>query len=359
MSIDISPLLEPIPGDNPAGEWLRYEGTYDRIQQARREDDLSLPQGIWKTAPKRANWPEASRLCQAALREQSKDLQIAAWLLEAWLHTEGLAGLRPGLDLIAGLCTRFWDNIYPSLDPDDPAFRLSPIEWIDRKIPLQLKRLPLTAPVGEGARACSYSDWELALHREKERQIEGRGGDDDGITQAQILQSGTLTPPRFFSGLTGALAGALEAADALRALLDRQMGQETGALRALRETLAEMQQLAAQLAGEGPPGAAVTEEPGRDAGGDMDADDEVEVEVVQPAARRGIRSRAEAYRLLQEAADYLLRTEPHSPAPYLVRRAVSWGQKGLPELLQEIVASPQDLRAIYQLLGLRLPESEQ
>jgi len=67
---------------------------------------------------------------------------------------------------------------------------------------------------------------------------------------------------------------------------------------------------------------------------------------------RPIRSRAEAYRRLSEAADYLLRTEPHSPTPYLVKRAVSWGGMTLTELLQEIVRDNTDLLEIYALLGV-------
>ena len=35
--IDVQDLLQPIPGVNPAGESLRYQGTYDRIADARRE----------------------------------------------------------------------------------------------------------------------------------------------------------------------------------------------------------------------------------------------------------------------------------------------------------------------------------
>ena len=66
-----------------------------------------------------------------------------------------------------------------------------------------------------------------------------------------------------------------------------------------------------------------------------------------------IRNRAEAYRRLAEAAAYLLRTEPHSPTPYLVKRAVAWGGMTLTELLQEFVHNPNDLRAIYTLLGIR------
>lgn len=71
-----------------------------------------------------------------------------------------------------------------------------------------------------------------------------------------------------------------------------------------------------------------------------------------------IRNRAEAYRRLNEAAEYLLRTEPHSPTPYLIKRAVSWGRLPLGELLQELVNDNSDLQAIYTLLGMNKGRQE-
>ncbi len=65
-----------------------------------------------------------------------------------------------------------------------------------------------------------------------------------------------------------------------------------------------------------------------------------------------IRSRTEAYRRLSEAADYLLRTEPHSPTPYLVKRAVEWGSMSLPELLEQIVRNEGEMNEIDRLLRL-------
>ena len=63
-------------------------------------------------------------------------------------------------------------------------------------------------------------------------------------------------------------------------------------------------------------------------------------------------SRAEAYQRLAEAADYLLRTEPHSPTPYLVRRAVEWGSMSLSDVLQQIVRNDGEMQEINRLLRL-------
>ena len=45
--IDIDTILTPIPGDNPAGENLRYTPTYDEIIEAKRADDM-LDRGDWE-----------------------------------------------------------------------------------------------------------------------------------------------------------------------------------------------------------------------------------------------------------------------------------------------------------------------
>ena len=68
-------------------------------------------------------------------------------------------------------------------------------------------------------------------------------------------------------------------------------------------------------------------------------------------------SRAEAYRLLALAAEYLTMHEPHSPAPYLVRRAIKWGRMSLAELLRELLRDNADLPTVYTLLGIRDSDS--
>src|SRR5260370_11776609 len=124
--IDIEGLLNPIAGPRPAGDSLRYEGTYDRIQEARRADDPSLSQGIYKTRLKRADWEADASICIEALQSRSKDLQIAGWLLEAWLNLYGFAGVGAGLKLLTGLCAHFWDDLYPSLAVDHVEDRGAP-----------------------------------------------------------------------------------------------------------------------------------------------------------------------------------------------------------------------------------------
>ena len=95
-------ILNPIPGDNPSGQDLRYVPVYDKIKEARREDD-DLNQGAWQRERKVADYSTVIKLAQEAIATQSKDLQLAAWLTEALVKTRRFTGLLDGLTLCHGL----------------------------------------------------------------------------------------------------------------------------------------------------------------------------------------------------------------------------------------------------------------
>jgi type VI secretion system protein ImpA len=76
-------------------------------------------------------------------------------------------------------------------------------------------------------------------------------------------------------------------------------------------------------------------------------------ETAVPPATPGVpQSREDAYRQLASIAQYLLRYEPHSPVPYMIQRALEWGSKPLPELIQELMASDAGGPKLWSMLGL-------
>src|SRR6185436_10729240 len=121
-------LLNPIAGDNPSGANLRYAPVFDKIKEARREED-DAPQGDWKRDRKTADSKTVIKLAGETLATKSKDLQLAAWITEAQLRLEGFSGLRQGLDLIRGLIENFWDTLYPEIEDGDLELRVAPVEW--------------------------------------------------------------------------------------------------------------------------------------------------------------------------------------------------------------------------------------
>jgi type VI secretion system protein ImpA len=347
--IDVEELLQPIPGENPGGESLRYQGTYDRIADARREDDPALSQGIYKSNLKRADWTTVEAISSEALAKRSKDLQIAGWLLEAWLHIHGFAGVTNGLRLLAGLCEQFWDHLYPALDGGDLEGRVAPIDWIDQKLSLKLKQVSLTIPNETGNESYSYIDWESACHFENLAMKDPRALQEAlakiNPTVATFRAAVAATDLSFHVELVADLESAIDACISVEQILDEKCGKEAPSLRQFKEALFGIHQLISQdlhmrveqieTIGE--------EEEFTHEGG------EPEFELWSSGP---IRSRADAYRRLSEAADYLLHTEPHSPTPYLVKRAVEWGTMSLPELLQQIVRNEGELSEIDRLLRL-------
>ena len=65
-----------------------------------------------------------------------------------------------------------------------------------------------------------------------------------------------------------------------------------------------------------------------------------------------VESRAQAYDLIELVASYLAEHEPHSPTPYLLRRAVSWGAMSLPDLMREVLRTEGDTSRFFAMLGL-------
>lgn len=360
--IDIESLLAPISEREPAGEWLRYEGTYDAISEARREDDESLPQGIWQTKLKRADFAKVSQLGQKALRERSKDLQIAVWLCEAWLKLHGIPGLCLGIDLCAGLLSRFWPTLYPLIEDGDASYRLAPIEFLSQKVALRLKEIPLTESVSERP-PLTWNDWERALRNEK------AGAGSEEILPAQFLASASATPSALFAERFAELEALQDCAKRLEAVVLGFEEEQPSVLLSLRNLVTDMRALIGQYAPAAPIAAAHSPDTVPVSGSQdgtspktaesrahgLEASVQPGSEMREESSTGPIRSRAQAYQRLVEAADYLQRTEPHSPVPYLVKRAVAWGNMDLIQLLAELVAGDADRHVIYALLGVKAP----
>jgi type VI secretion system protein ImpA len=143
-------ILDPITPDRPAGADLRWTPEWDRIKEARRADD-DLDAGKWaKKERKAADWSAVRELSVAALKERTKDLQLALWLTEANMRLQGFQGLRDGFRIVRELMVRYWDQgLYPSME-DGPEDRAGPFEWLDSKLVDVFNTLPITARLDGG-----------------------------------------------------------------------------------------------------------------------------------------------------------------------------------------------------------------
>jgi type VI secretion system protein ImpA len=357
--IELQKLIQPVSPENPSGELLRYTPVYDAIRSARRADDANLPQGIWQTKLKKADWEEVRNICLDALQTRSKDLQIGAWLLESCIHLEGFAGVADGMRVLTALCENFWETLYPPIDADDPEYRYGPVVWIDEKLTQTLKLVPITKPKAVEDVSYTWGDWEAAQYQTKvaareKSSSKKSSGDSAGALQGKLTSSISLTPDEFYLDLNQQLSDALLEVDRFELLLMTFDKKQEAALHQMKEMLEAIHYFIREVLSAR--GTDVRIKPSIESKGMVGIpppESEMEINEQREYSSSGpVRSRAQAYQMLAEAADYLMKTEPHSPAPYLVRRAVAWGGMTLGELLQQVLRNPSELGELYRLLGL-------
>lgn len=355
LGTSLEALLAPVPGGAPEGAPAAddQEG-YRRIRHARQEEDASLPLGAWERELKRADWNTAAALSVRALIGQGKDLQLAAWLLEASIARSGYPALAPCLHLIAALFDRYGERLHPQ----DSEHRLNQLVWIGQKLLPSLRRVPITATGSE--REFAWSDWEQALRNEQLRASLGRQRESEieGVTLEQVGAALASTPQGRIQFLLTTIADALQALARLERTVDAHLGADAPGFGPMRDVLERVENvLQAEFRRRGlnvpaPAAAAASdhEEDAHDAG----MSEEQEEHMV-----RGNIDRRDVYAALAEIAQVLERIEPHSPVPYLIRRAVAWGGLNTAELYSEVFVRCGGQINIFELLGLADPVGQE
>jgi type VI secretion system ImpA family protein len=237
-------ILVPIPGENPSGVDLRYDPKlliFDNIKEARRQDD-ELAQGAWQRERKTANYALEVKLAQDALATTSKDLQLAAYLTEGLLQTEGFAGLRQGLNLTYRLLTEFWDTVYPIIEDGDREFRARPLSWIGSFLALPLRSAPL---VSEGYSWFVYKDsrvvgYEDQLKTDKDRKTRAKLIEDGKIGPEVFDKAFAETPTDFYLKAEKDLDGCLQALESLEKFCNENFEDDAPTFGKLKTALTEV-----------------------------------------------------------------------------------------------------------------------
>src|SRR5690349_10667284 len=325
-------LLSPIPGSSPAGADLRYDPLYDKIKDARHEDD-DAPLGDWERPRKAADFALVAKLASEALASRSKDLQLAAWLTEAQLRREGFGGLRDGLELMGGLLRDFWDDLYPPLEDGDAELRASPLAWAALSLGPLVRSVPLTAgghdfyQYRESRSVGSEAD---AGGDSKKLQARQQAIDEGKLSAEDFDKAFAATPKAWYKERSASVNGCLDALHRLDAQCGEKFEDAAPNFRRVEEALEEVQHVVQQLLGKKlelePDPPEVAEVAGNGAGAPLAAGTDPgpvasgRAPTAEPVDREDAAARAVA------AARFLRRTEPYSPASYLILRALRWGE---------------------------------
>lgn len=367
--MSLEDLLAPVSEDAPCGVSLRSDPVFTEIRLAREEDDATLSMRHWERPLKVADWPVIERRCSATLAYQSKDLQIAAWLLEAWVRQYQLRGLLDGLNLLTALIERYWEPLFPAMDGDDVDARLAPFEWLNDSLPLTLKlHITLVHLIDRKPSRLNLADWDKMTKAELAKSAEGIQDEESienvltrifviayaaELTDDHLAKQKKLTRQckqawanlnavlrAHFANNSPSTSNISNVLDQIGRALD-QIAPESVILPQVETVIAHHTEEYQMPANEGESNdfsATATEKP-------LHA-------TVDKAVIVGWQTREQAYQALDAIATFLHKTEPHSPTPYLIKRAVNWGRMPLPELMAEVIREEGDLNKLINLLGL-------
>ena len=126
------------------------------------------------------------KLTTDLLTNKTKDLQLAAWLTEAWLKQRGFGGLKDGLALCCGLVDKFWDTLYPEMEDGDAESRGAPLGFVGVKLDIPLKLVPVVEKAKYG-----MLDHQQSKDVGYEDQVKG---DEAKKKRAAQVKEGKLTP---------------------------------------------------------------------------------------------------------------------------------------------------------------------
>ncbi|MDR1334977.1 MAG: type VI secretion system protein TssA [Holosporaceae bacterium] len=339
--INIDELLQPIPGENECGAYLKYDPLYDTLKELRRADDPNLTQGIWVTNIKKANWADVIRVCTDAIISKTKDLQIAVWLAEALVCQHGFDGLDQSILLLQELCKKFWHNIYPLPADGDISssssmrIRLLPLYFFEEKVTDRILLIPLTHTLDSMIPARTLADWIMARHN---MHIKGK----NGITIQEIKKSVQQTPVDFFQNIDEKLANITVHIKSFDGFLTKLCGYDAPSFHKLydycddiiainSQNLSEMQAKIQKaenlriekLRAESLPDASVYEVDHHDITSDVPSNKTpTDITLEQ------------AYDILNKIAQLLERTQPQNPVSTLIKIADNIKSKTFIELLE-------------------------
>lgn len=343
MAIDIESLLLEVSPESPCGEDLSYDASFLALEDmVRTKSGGGIVEGAEEVIEE-PNWREV-REKSLELLGRSKDLRVALYLTLGLLKTEGLSGLRDGLALLRRLLERFWDNVYPQLDPEDnndPLERINILQslspaTVSAQDPMKFKRRLAEVSLCNSAQMGRFSLRDIQVAR---GEIALAAGEGTGVPDASVIDAAFQdTASEELLGASQAAGEAIEHVTNITAVFSKSADQgQTPDLSGFQSVLGNIHKcvqgyLAKRGYGE-------------------------TVEEAAPVAEKGsvslsgeIRSTQEALLAIEKVCQYFERHEPSSPIPLLLRRARKLVSKNFLDVIRDVC--PDAMNQVEMLGGV-------
>ena len=359
----IDTLIAPIDGSHHGvGEDLIFDSRIDVIVAARQEDDPLLAQGNWVTELKVADWDFVKNQCAELLSHTSKDMKLALWYVDALSHTDHLAGISHGLNLLQALNDEYWLTMYPPLDGEEDSMdiRAGLLSWFVKTLTDDLKQLPL-ADTKTGN--YNYNYYLTARDHDKQRQQNPDSETTSQLTLNDYNQAIKNSSESWQQALMKDLNVITEQWQALNDQLNDLMGMDAPVFAPVTDLLAAMTQHLRSLLPEQVDNA---DDMGQDAVSTMTNEEMVGEDNGQQAVSKNVTTtsfnpsnrdhqsnRRQALKLLSQIQDYFATNEPHSPVTFLLGRAIDWADMPLDQWLTHIIKNEDQLATLSDMIGIQ------
>jgi type VI secretion system protein ImpA len=354
--IDFNMLISGVSPAEPAGSDPRTDisptSQYYQLKDSRgqaRANERALLSEDEDFQALASDWRPLAEQLPAILCHQVKDLEYAAWLIEALCRTDGFAGLAVGFKTTRLLIEHFWQELYPQPDEDGMEVRIAPLIGLngyegDGALITPILSIPLTEVTNFGQFACWQYERAADLSRKDEKRQKLKA--DAGIAGLeQIKDAVAETSTAFYQQLKQQIELAIAEFSLLSQAMDQAMAgepQPTSAIsKALQKCLDAVLYLAADKLNQFSAAAHTT-----------DVDGSSQASAGLDTVQQQVQSRDQVLSSLKQAAEFFRKTEPHSPISYALEQVVHWSGLSLPELLQELIDDNNSRNYYFRLAGI-------
>ena len=350
----ISPdqLLLPISPQNECGDDISYDPAFLDLETA----IFGKPETQFSQAEP-PDWKSISRSAQELLG-RSKHLRVAMALTAALVRTDGFCGFRDGLTLLHGLVERYWEPLYPRLDPEDnndPTERINILSALAAPIgingdPYGFINALRDAPLAQSVQLGRFSLNQIAATQAPPPAPVNEGdSSQQPVSQAPSMQ---LIDAAFQDTNPEALQAAydevFESLNLVKALSER-LGEKVGlgSVPVFDELNSSLREILRTLQSKVPAGSELAPE----AGAPSDSADGASTPAGLRGAPGAINSREDVVRTLNAICAYYQQREPSSPVPLLLERAKRLATMNFLAAIEDL--NPEALVEIYRIAGIR------
>lgn len=343
VKYDVSDLISGIVGSpDEVGYDISISKTYDDIRNARFEEDGSVSFGIWERALKKADWEEVERLSVEALKEKSKDFQIVGWLIESLVVMDGFQGVLTGIQIIDSFIRSFWSSGYPRKEDNssdfDQKFRI--IDWIFDTVGKRIKFVPFANHYGSNLVNLYHYEYSqelkssIARSPTSENEIVEAAKKDGHLTQDEVNGAINAMSHDDVDNLVNLIHQITEQKQKLDATFLETTSTDVNSFSSLISSLEKVSRLVESHRSATTSSAGDVIDPIQN--GKLVLSDSI--------------ARSEIYDHISELSRKLAEIEKHSPSSFILNLVVSWKDKTLLEIMDDLKTGNSEAHRLLKFL---------